>query len=258
MEEPFVYPNEKEKEFMTNQEFIDYAKNSEEIQNIIKKYKPYSIFLGGSRALEMNTEQSDYDVIALVPERRCAELKKIKLDEVEGKECHMFMYSISYYITTLIDVCSHGDFIFLLIGLLNPTAMLKYVIYEQEGNEFYNTFKNYSVLFEKEIISSAIYRILFNHIDEVRAAAIDNKLPLSTKVYYKILAAYDALYNDNSKELINKIRRNYILRPQEIEVFHNKLQKMIDFYDNFDETQLDSLKQYFELLLLLREDLEVN
>lgn len=243
---------------MTNQEFIEYARSSEEIQNIIKKYKPYSIFLGGSRALDMNTEQSDYDIVALVPEVRCMELKKIKLEEVENRECHMFMYSISYYIRTLMDFSTCGDFIFLLIGLLNPTAILKYVIYEQKDNKFYDTFKNYTVLFEKDIISSAIYRILFNHIDEVRAAATDNKLPLSTKVYYKILAAYDALFNDNSKELVGKIRRKCVLRPQEIEIFHIKLQKMIDFYDNFDETILDSSKQYFELLLLLREDLEVK
>ena len=50
------------------EEMRNYILNLPKIQEIIEKYKPFLIYLGGSRATGCNHENSDWDIIVYTDE----------------------------------------------------------------------------------------------------------------------------------------------------------------------------------------------
>lgn len=228
------------------EEMRNYILNLPKIQEIIEKYKPLLIYLGGSRATCCNNENSDWDIIVYTDEVKITVFDNVYIPNDKNLHMHALIYNPTFILKNIfysLDSCWN---IYMYIGFATDCITAMQIIYEKPDDPLIHFLLNNHV----QICKYGVYEILNTLQDETRVALLETKLSLSRKVYYHMLLAYDVLTNSNSKALIRKIRQNYsTVTEEEMTELKYKIKYIKDFYDNLDDAEFDDLRFQARCLL---------
>ena len=83
------------------EEMRNYILNLPKIQEIIEKYKPFLIYLGGSRATGCNNENSDLDIIVYTDEVKITVFDNVYIPNDKKLHMHALIYNPTFILKNI-------------------------------------------------------------------------------------------------------------------------------------------------------------
>lgn len=230
---------------MDKKEFIEYVKSLPDVQDMINKYNPYIIYLGGSRSVAYNTDESDYDLISIIPNNIDLPASNFKINNDKGSRIHMMTYKTHQLVDNIIDNLNPYCHIFIILGFVSrfgedPSNW----IYSRKTPESLELIWNNMNLITEQCVYQLINRL---HL-ELKHCSNDCFLHYSSKVYYQLLVAYDIMCKTDSSKLIHVLRSKKVLSDSEKEEFKNKMKYLYNFYESYRQSKYDFLNAKLEVI----------
>ena len=243
---------------MTQQDYLTFKEKLIKLPNykkLIDDYNPDIVYLGGSRALNTDIENSDFDLVAIAPKSEILNslaYKNMIIQKANGTEktIHCFITTVDYIINVLLDEYTTPNNIFLLNALstgFNKIDSFEPIMTKEEEK----CTKMFKFIKENKIkISKMMFFHLINQLDadlDYICNYNDNNLNLSKKIYYQLLVIYDVMNSIDSSDLIKKLRTNKLTKDEINEVL-SRMKELNIIYKNYKDSQYDILKARLEVL----------
>lgn len=193
-------------------------------------------FVGGSRGISMETEDSDIDVVILTePNKSFVTKYALSTIVYEGARAHAYIYPVNYLVSFILNDLSIGDNLLIGCGLID--FMSSSYILEKEN---YLPLINFLIDNKKELLRAGIRNFFDCQMSKILTIINKKKvLGFYQKHYYYLIYAYDKLNGTDNRELSIKIKTHDQLSKKDEEAVINILQWEYDWY----------LKNYYQPVL---------
>jgi len=128
------------------EEMRNYILNLPKVQEVIKKYQPFLIYLGGSRATNCCTENSDWDLVVYTDKVKIDIFENINVPNDKNFHMHMLIYNSSFMLKNLLNSLDTCWNIYLYIGFATDCINTRQIIYEESNNLFLQFFRLYNLI----------------------------------------------------------------------------------------------------------------
>lgn len=238
-------------------EFIDYIKTQESYQKILETYNPYMAFLGGSRGLNTNRENSDYDIIMIAGNHNIDLSNKVSfMNENISNDKNLPVHALIWSLDKYLDFLSYT----LNSRLPTPHIMMACIMGFNNGTELeLHTKKdmddnvlnalNFLNINRKKIIEISLYNLINELKFDLKVLTNGGKITYNHKIYYHLLTGYDLMNKTDSSKLIKKLREEITLSDTDIEDFNFKIKYLNNFMLNYRESDYDTFRAQLEVIL---------